>query len=670
MKLFTANVAALAVSMIGCTHPKSDAPTGSGASIRIAPALTSSTDVSVSAADRSSPAPSAVQQGLSPGELQELYHLAEGSEVFPLSWISVLKSKTTGRPFLEQPERFGLLPDHDPLNVSRLPVGMTTHVPADMSVFGMKMVGFNCAACHVGELSYKGQTHRMVGAPNLFDIKGFYVELFGSLDATRKSPWELMKFTRDVILFEPPKLAPGTAAEVVAAAPHAVEIWKAMPTLQQLNATDKAGDLLEDRIREIHKSVMDQPAAAVPVEIAALSAQSVTAAAPDEAPYADVDTPAERTALLGSKLEAAIRRDVKSGNPLAQAPAEKRASAAAEMLSDFRRTARLLRARAQFMGAMLTSSSGIKETPAGPGRVDAFGTARNMIFKESRQSALSPVSYPHLWGFKQVEWLHWDANTNSAMERNMGQAIGLGAIYDDDGESTLIPRNIHRLEQIASKIQPPARPAWLSALDEARAAKGKAIFEAKCGGCHSPGAASKGHDELMDLDAIGTSPIRATSFAAKVKDQDFSAELAGVLHRVKVKAYDQSKISEHERQEFEPGPKPEWRTTRKYPNRPLVAVWATAPYLHNASVPTIADLLLPAEQRPSCFLIGRREYDPHKIGYAYEPVQNCTAPAPAGTFLFNTGVDGNSNQGHSGPRFGTDLTEEQRGELIEFLKTL
>jgi len=105
----------------------------------------------------------------------------------------------------------------------------------------------------------------------------------------------------------------------------------------------------------------------------------------------------------------------------------------------------------------------------------------------------------------------------------------------------------------------------------------------------------------------------------------------------------------------------------RYKARPLDGIWATAPYLHNGSVPTLYDLLLPAAQRPKKFLLGAREYDPVKVGYV-------TGNAPGNSFVFQAvddagkQVPGNSNMGHD---YGVgSLTEAQRLSLLEYLKTL
>ena len=102
-----------------------------------------------------------------------------------------------------------------------------------------------------------------------------------------------------------------------------------------------------------------------------------------------------------------------------------------------------------------------------------------------------------------------------------------------------------------------------------------------------------------------------------------------------------------------------WRATGQYLARPLDGVWATAPYLHNGSVPTLWHLLHP-DQRPVGFITGNTEYDPEKVGYA----------TGGKGWTFDTTQPGNSNIGHAGDRYGTMLTEEQKAQLLEYLKSI
>jgi len=117
-----------------------------------------------------------------------------------------------------------------------------------------------------------------------------------------------------------------------------------------------------------------------------------------------------------------------------------------------------------------------------------------------------------------------------------------------------------------------------------------------------------------------------------------------------------------------------------YRARPLNGVWATAPYLHNGSVPSLYWMLMPAAQRPKQFCMGFRDFDPHEVGFhvAADEAPNCKN----GETLLSATSHGNSNLGHSfeGPAvapnehppgvIGRLLTDQERYDLIEYLKTL
>jgi cytochrome c peroxidase len=96
-----------------------------------------------------------------------------------------------------------------------------------------------------------------------------------------------------------------------------------------------------------------------------------------------------------------------------------------------------------------------------------------------------------------------------------------------------------------------------------------------------------------------------------------------------------------------------------YKGRPLNGIWATAPYLHNGSVRTLRQLLLPATQRQKTFNVGSREYDPNDAGFK-----------DVGNFKFDASLPGNSNAGHE---YGAqDLADhpDKLNALMEYLKSL
>ncbi|MFN3150446.1 di-heme-cytochrome C peroxidase [Bremerella sp.] len=94
-----------------------------------------------------------------------------------------------------------------------------------------------------------------------------------------------------------------------------------------------------------------------------------------------------------------------------------------------------------------------------------------------------------------------------------------------------------------------------------------------------------------------------------------------------------------------------------YKSRPLNGIWATAPYLHNGSVRTLAELLKQPEDRAEQFHVGSIELDTQGVGFIDDP----SYP------VFNATITGNKNHGHT---WGCDLLEEQKLDLIEYLKSL
>jgi hypothetical protein len=95
---------------------------------------------------------------------------------------------------------------------------------------------------------------------------------------------------------------------------------------------------------------------------------------------------------------------------------------------------------------------------------------------------------------------------------------------------------------------------------------------------------------------------------------------------------------------------------------PLVGVWLNAPYLHNGAVPTLTDLLEPADRRPQRFFRGYDVYDPGRIGFRSQGPD-----AEHEGEMFDTTQPGNAATGHA---YGTTLAPRIKSALLEYLKTL
>ncbi|ESQ12678.1 MAG: hypothetical protein N838_16530 [Thiohalocapsa sp. PB-PSB1] len=100
-----------------------------------------------------------------------------------------------------------------------------------------------------------------------------------------------------------------------------------------------------------------------------------------------------------------------------------------------------------------------------------------------------------------------------------------------------------------------------------------------------------------------------------------------------------------------------------YESRVMQGIWAAAPYLHNGSVPTLEDLLEPTAERPSSFQVGPA-YDPIKIGLAAEQTQFDY------TYVTTDCDDRDSGNSRCGHEYGTKLSEEEKKDLLEYLKVL
>ena len=348
-----------------------------------------------------------------------------------------------------------------------------------------------------------------------------------------------------------------------------------------------------------------------------------------------------------------------------------------EILSDIKTNVALFRSYINLFKSLAGAGRDPKDTPGGFGRVDAFGSARFLMFGlENRRPTTAPVSYPYLWGMEKTEWLHYNANTNSVVERNIGQALGLGATFDPKSfETTVNIPNTRDLEWLAYKITPPVWPEELfGKVDVEKASRGKGLYDQNCAGCHDKyETTSEGlyNYQLFPFEVIGTDRNQAENFhqplTLKGQQASFGEENGKVLDKIKVAYYKKYNISPDEQKKWEGNRTPiVWRdvlSKPEYPKvyraRPLAGIWGTAPYLHNGSVPTLYALLLPGDKRPTAFYVGNREYDSKDLGYV-------TTQGPI-SFKFDASGAGNSHRGHE---YGTSLTDDERYSLLEYIKSL
>ncbi|MGX4802901.1 di-heme-cytochrome C peroxidase [Bradyrhizobium guangdongense] len=356
----------------------------------------------------------------------------------------------------------------------------------------------------------------------------------------------------------------------------------------------------------------------------------------------------------------------------------------------------VLQAAARF-NQVVGANSG--DTAGGAGRLDAHGAGLNQLLAgpfrlmtdpadigETRNYAhlTAPVRYPALWDTPRFNWVLYNASIRQPLTRNIVEALGVLAPIKHD--ATMIgPDVMHgiQMENVVwgqRKLMDLRSPRWpeavLGALDPKRALRGQLVYVSACANCHdaaptevASGACSEIQIPLVDLRKIGTDPEQATTFnrrkiaLSKIGGPDAMSnyKAAEVLTgNIAALWIARSKDNAASAAEINCGRPNQFRAPLAYRARPLNGIWAMAPYLHNGSVPSLNDLLLPPSQRPKTFYVGNWEYNPDIVGY------DMKAQTP-GAFLFDTSVRGNSNAGHT---YGTDMTEDDRKALIEYLKTL
>ena len=266
--------------------------------------------------------------------------------------------------------------------------------------------------------------------------------------------------------------------------------------------------------------------------------------------------------------------------------------------------------------------------PNGPGRNDPWRILSYSLLGVVTEPAT--VKFGIVWNEDQREWVHDDGNTHSPIIRNLAASLGLGApLIGHHGELDFAL--VKRQTDLSQRIRPPRYP-W--AIDQTAAGSGAKIYAANCASCHD---GPQTDERLHSITEIQTDPNRATIFTPQVADgfNKFFAEL-------QIDGYTP--------------PQTPLRSTQKYWSPSLAGVWARSPYLHNGSVRTLSELLTPPAARARTFHRGSRVYDPAQMGYADD-----------GAYVLDTDVAGSANTGHD---YGTDLSGEQKRELIEYLKTL
>jgi mono/diheme cytochrome c family protein len=260
-----------------------------------------------------------------------------------------------------------------------------------------------------------------------------------------------------------------------------------------------------------------------------------------------------------------------------------------------------------------------------------------------------PSDVPPWWRAKKKNALFYNAMARGDHRGTMMLATSL--CTDSVPEAEQVVSHFADIQAFIRSIEAPKYPF---AIDAELAAEGKPVFEANCGPCHGTYGETDDVETypnlLLPLEVVGTDPV--------------VAEGGTLWAPFLVEWYNESFYGSVTRMEPDdpfPG----------YVAPPLDGVWASGPFLHNGSVPTI-ELVLDSTRRPTYWRrldYDSTHFDQYALGWPFEALdhgQDQAAPEDA-KYIYDTTLFGHASGGHN---FGDHLTDAERRAVLEYLKTL
>lgn len=247
---------------------------------------------------------------------------------------------------------------------------------------------------------------------------------------------------------------------------------------------------------------------------------------------------------------------------------------------------------------------------------------------------------PPWWNFKKKTRIYTDAFAPKTPRQLM--PFAMSPTFSDEKFRSFEPNFVH-IYQYIEELSPPKYPF---SIDEPLASRGKVLFNDTCAECHGTyGPGGEFPNLVVSLEEVGTDGRR---FQAIYKERREAANRGWLQY-----------YGEH----------PVDIESKGYLAQPLDGIWASAPYFHNGSVPTLWAVMNPAK-RPKVWKRTEDGYDQVKVGLEVEEFdavpENLPSPRIRRMYYDTTHV-GNSAEGHT---FPDALNDEEKRAVIEYLKTL
>jgi hypothetical protein len=566
-------------------------------------------------------------QGWSAADRDVFYTTSQGSHMMPYAWFKALRRLDIDQPFAgDRLRRYGYLPNEvSQSNPEGLPVGFVIDGTADTG-----QVGMTCAACHTAQLEYQknGATHalRLDGAPANADFQQFLADLAAASRATLMQPDRFDTFAKAV-------LGTGYTAAKAGEVNAVFGRWVSQFTEFMDKSLPSASVWGPGRL-DAFGMIFNRVAA----RDLGISGNFRVADAPVSYPFLWNASRQDRTQWNGG---------VPNGLYI-------------QALG--RNTGEVFGVFADFMPASIVPAN-----PLTPTIVDYTHNSANFAGLQTLEEkivALKPPPWPlDMFDFKP----ELAARGKPLFDANCGACHG-------EQPSTDLPLPRAWATPVKAVGTDPKM-----ALNSARTSDPGLLTGALM---PPPAIGARIKNPAQTADILGNAAVFSLTTEALIPPFPPPTKLAqsGVYRALRKDLYDLSGenlddlltdplafaanitafMKGHLNNMFHP---PATTSGAAYESRVLHGIWATAPYLHNGSVPNLWELLKPAAQRMPTFMVGSRVYDQKNVGYMTD-----RSPFSNGKFVADpTNSNGNGNGGHE---YGTTLSEDDRWAIIEYLKTL
>jgi hypothetical protein len=642
-----------------------------------------------------------LDQKWSPEESLWFYKTTQGSDLMPYDFFMALQDPQTGKVFHANDTLYdyGYLPQIATYsNPDALPVGFVKD-----TYKGKLYIGFTCAACHTGQLNYQGTAIRIDGGPAGSDMDTFLQDVGAALNAAHENDATRDQFVQRVLARKGDYSSKKSVEDDLATYSQRLEMYNVVnrsPTRYGYYRLDAFGRIFNRVLEHVITQEQLNSVLGDMVRDHEMTQEELDAI---------VKKKGDDNVLTGKRRDHLVLR-------LSEALPAK--------------TLLKLRDRIFNKANAPVSYPFLWDIPQHD-YVQWNGIVENAGLGPIGRNAGEAIGV-----FATLDWAQEKGFSLSAIIN--GQGLKWNHINFD---SSVNVHNLRRLEHSLDNLESPQWPDDIfqyNKINKEKSQRGEKLFSEFCAGCHTNinradpkrrvvASMTKleeiGTDNKMALNAVsdnGLSGILRNSYTtsgggpvlinerAPVAALLTKATLSVVTTPRPDKGYVRRTldwaddlITSFFSNDIKPSIKqgnydPDttakpYESLKAYKGRSLNGIWATAPYLHNGSVPTLYDLLLPpnpddaknpsaavpcrpvpagVEYRPCKFMVGSREFDPEKVGLK---------SADYDGFVFNTKLPGNSNAGHeygtkgitlpNGDKRGP-LTKDERMDLLEYLKTL